>query len=69
MKRIQPHIMCGVGDFALDLHEGELAFMACYIHARGTDETDRKVGDRNRRLCRAGSPRPRRRQDTQPYDR
>jgi len=39
-------------DAVLDLHEGGRAFMARYIHARGTDETDRKVGDRNRRLYR-----------------
>ena len=34
----------------LDMHEGGKAFMARYIHARGTEETDRIVGDRNREL-------------------
>lgn len=34
----------------LDMHEGGKAFMARYIHARGTEETDRIVGDRIRQL-------------------
>jgi predicted deacylase len=37
-------------DAILDLHEGGKAFMAKYIHARGTEDTDRIVGDRIRRL-------------------
>jgi len=37
-------------DILLDLHEGGRAFMARYIHARGTDETDKLVGDTVRRL-------------------
>lgn len=37
--------------FIIDLHEGGRAFMARYIHARGTEETDRIVGDQVRRLC------------------
>ncbi|TRO47465.1 hypothetical protein E2P65_04335, partial [Candidatus Bathyarchaeota archaeon] len=39
-------------DYVIDLHEGGRAFMARYIHARGTQETDRLVGDKIRRLCR-----------------
>lgn len=38
-------------DYIVDLHEGGRAFMARYIHARGTQETDRLVGDEIRRLC------------------
>jgi len=34
----------------LDMHEGGKAFMARYIHARGTEETDRVVGKRNKKL-------------------
>ena len=37
-------------DAVLDLHEGGRAFMARYLHARGTEETDRIVGDRVRKL-------------------
>jgi hypothetical protein len=37
--------------YIIDLHEGGRAFMARYIHARGTEETDRIVGDQVRRLC------------------
>jgi len=37
-------------DIVLDMHEGGKAFMARYIHARGTEETDRIVGERNKRL-------------------
>jgi len=37
-------------DTVLDMHEGGKAFMARYIHARGTEETDRIVGERNKRL-------------------
>jgi predicted deacylase len=36
----------------LDLHEGGRAFMAKYIHARGTIDTDKIVGEKNRRLYR-----------------
>ncbi|UCD44257.1 MAG: succinylglutamate desuccinylase/aspartoacylase family protein [Candidatus Bathyarchaeota archaeon] len=39
-------------DYVVDLHEGGRAFMARYIHARGTEETDKIVGDEVRRLCR-----------------
>jgi predicted deacylase len=39
-------------DFVIDLHEGGKAFMAKYIHARGTPETDRIVGDKIRKLYR-----------------
>jgi len=39
-------------DLVLDLHEGGRAFMARYIHARGTPETDRLVGEEVRRLYR-----------------
>lgn len=34
----------------LDMHEGGKAFMARYIHARGTEETDQRVGEKNRQL-------------------
>ena len=37
-------------DIIIDLHEGGKAFMAKYIHARGTSETDRLVGDRIKKL-------------------
>lgn len=37
--------------YIIDLHEGGRAFMARYIHARGTEETDGIVGDEVRRLC------------------
>jgi predicted deacylase len=40
------------GDFILDLHEGGRAFMARYLHARGTPETDHLVGDEVRKLYR-----------------
>ena len=39
-------------DVVVDLHEGGRAFMARYIHARGTPETERLVGDENKRLYR-----------------
>jgi len=39
-------------DIVLDLHEGGRAFMARYIHARGTPETERLVGAEVRRLYR-----------------
>ena len=39
-------------DVVLDLHEGGKAFMARYIHARGTEETDRIVGEQNKQLFR-----------------
>lgn len=55
MERIVAQVWENVvlgSDAVLDLHEGGRAFMARYIHARGTEETDRMVGDRNRRLCR-----------------
>ena len=37
-------------DVVLDMHEGGKAFMARYIHARGIEETARKVGEKNRQL-------------------
>lgn len=37
-------------DVVLDMHEGGKAFMAKYIHARGIEETERRVGDKNRQL-------------------
>jgi predicted deacylase len=37
-------------DVVLDMHEGGKAFMAQYIHARGTRETDRRVGEKNKQL-------------------
>lgn len=37
-------------DVVLDMHEGGRAFMARYIHARGTKETDRRVGEKNKQL-------------------
>jgi predicted deacylase len=46
------HVITG-SDAILDLHEGGKAFMAKYIHARGTEDTDRIVGDRIRRLYQA----------------
>ena len=39
-------------DYVIDLHEGGRAFMARYIHARGTKETDRLVGGDIRKLYR-----------------
>jgi len=36
----------------IDLHEGGKAFMARYIHARGTPETEKRVGDEVKRLYR-----------------
>ncbi len=39
-------------DTVLDMHEGGKAFMARYIHARGTEETERVVGEKNKRLYR-----------------
>ena len=39
-------------DLVVDLHEGGRAFMARYIHARGTPETEKLVGDANKRLYR-----------------
>jgi len=46
------HVIAG-SDAILDLHEGGKAFMAKYIHARGTEDTDRIVGDRIWRLYEA----------------
>lgn len=37
-------------DYVIDLHEGGKAFMARYIHARGTAETEKLVGAQNRKL-------------------
>jgi len=37
-------------DLIIDLHEGGRAFMARYIHARGTPKTDRLVGAEVRKL-------------------
>ena len=42
--KIWEHVIVG-SDLVVDLHEGGKAFMARYIHARGTPETDRLVGD------------------------
>ncbi|TFH16560.1 hypothetical protein E4H04_06425 [Candidatus Bathyarchaeota archaeon] len=39
-------------DTVLDMHEGGKAFMARYIHARGTEETERVVGEKNKQLYR-----------------
>jgi hypothetical protein len=39
-------------DTVLDMHEGGKAFMARYIHARGTEETERVVGEKNKWLYR-----------------
>ncbi len=39
-------------DTVLDMHEGGKAFMARYIHARGTEETERIVGEKNKQLYR-----------------
>ncbi len=37
-------------DAILDMHEGGKAFMAKYIHARGIEETEKRVGDKNRQM-------------------
>ena len=37
-------------NIVIDLHEGGRAFMARYLHARGTPETERLVGPQNKRL-------------------
>ena len=37
-------------DVILDMHEGGKAFMAKYIHARGIEETERRIGDKNKQL-------------------
>lgn len=37
-------------DVILDMHEGGKAFLAKYIHARGTEETERIVGDHIKKL-------------------
>jgi predicted deacylase len=37
-------------DVILDMHEGGKAFMAKYIHARGIEETEKRVGAQNRQL-------------------
>ena len=37
-------------DIVLDMHEGGKAFMARYIHARGTEETEKIVGEKNKQL-------------------
>ena len=37
-------------DVVLDMHEGGKAFMARYIHARGIEEKDRRVGAKNKQL-------------------
>jgi predicted deacylase len=53
MERIVAQLWDNVvkgSDAVLDLHEGGRAFMARYLHARGTDETDRIVGDRVQKL-------------------
>ena len=39
-------------NLVVDLHEGGRAFMARYIHARGTPETEKLVGDQNKKLYR-----------------
>jgi uncharacterized protein len=39
-------------ELVVDLHEGGRGFMARYIHSRGTPETERLVGEHNRRLYR-----------------
>jgi len=39
-------------DLVVDLHEGGRAFMARYIHARGTPETEKLVGEQNKKLYR-----------------
>jgi predicted deacylase len=39
-------------EIVVDLHEGGRGFMARYIHARGTPETERLVGEHNKRLYR-----------------
>ncbi len=55
MERIAAHIWEQAvkgSDVVVDLHEGGRAFMARYIHARGTPETERLVGDENKRLYR-----------------
>jgi predicted deacylase len=55
MERIAASIWDEVikdSDLVVDLHEGGRAFMARYIHARGTTETERLVGEQNKRLYR-----------------
>lgn len=49
VAQLWDHVVKG-SDAVLDLHEGGRAFMARYLHARGTEETDRIVGDRVRKL-------------------
>lgn len=39
-------------DIAIDLHEGGKAFMAKYIHARGTPETNKLVGEKVKEMYR-----------------
>src|SRR4030066_2405979 len=47
--KIWEHVIVG-SDLVVDLHEGGKAFMARYIHARGTPETEKLVGEQNKRL-------------------
>ena len=37
-------------DYVIDLHEGGKVFMARYIHARGTNETEKLIGPQNQKL-------------------
>jgi predicted deacylase len=53
MERIAAQIWDQViinSDLVVDLHEGGRAFMARYIHARGISETEKLVGEQNKRL-------------------
>jgi len=53
MERIAAQVWEGAikgSDFIIDLHEGGRAFMARYLHARGTPETERLVGAKERQL-------------------
>jgi predicted deacylase len=53
MERMAAHVWDGAikgSDFIIDLHEGGRAFMARYLHARGTPETERLVGTQERKL-------------------
>ena len=55
MERIVSEIWKNIvkdSDYIIDLHEGGKAFMARYIHARGTSETEKLVGTENRKLYR-----------------
>ena len=55
MERIAAQIWDQViksSDLVVDLHEGGRAFMARYIHARGTPEMESLVGEHNKRLYR-----------------